>query len=105
MPAVQYAPGEIARIGKDRYEREIRATVETEENVGRVLVLDIESGGYVIDDDHLTAMRRAHSEYPGGAYYHLRIGYPALGRMGGSWGDLSRWSGGRSGQVPNRSYS
>ena len=90
MPAVQYAPGEIARIGKELYERDIRAQVETEENLGKILVLDIESGDYVIDDDHLTAMRRAHAEHPGGAYSHLRIGYPALGRMGGSWGDPRR---------------
>jgi hypothetical protein len=90
MPVTAYPPGEIVRIGKELYEREVRPKVETDENVGKILVLDIESGEYVVDDDHVTAMRRAHAQHPDGAFYHLRIGYPALGRMGGSWGDMRR---------------
>ena len=90
MPAVQYAPGEIARIGKDLYEREIRARVETEENLGKILVLDIESRDYEIGSDQDDALSRLRERHPDGVRYHVRIGYRAVDKIGGSWRSLRR---------------
>lgn len=82
----RYPRGEIARIGEEMYQRDIRAKVEAESNIGKVLVLDIESGDYEIDEDHRTASMRMQAKHPGGALYALRIGFPALEKIGGSWG-------------------
>jgi hypothetical protein len=90
MPAVDYAPGEISRIGAERYERELRAAVETEENLGKILVLDIESGDSEISVDQRTASALLRERRPEGAFYVVRIGYSAVEKIGGSWRSLRR---------------
>jgi len=80
---------EIARRAEELYEREIRAKVE-DGNIGRIIVIDVESGDYEIADDHLTASHSAHAKHPQGVFFVMRIGYPALGKVGGGWGDLAR---------------
>ena len=78
MPAVDYAPGEISRVGAERYERELRATVETEDNLGKILVLDIETGDSEIAADQRAALERLRERRPEGAFYVVRIGYSAV---------------------------
>jgi len=82
MSEPRYSAELIAQRGEALYEREIRAQVEPGQR-GRVLVLDIDTGEYEVDADHLTALRRARARHPDGAFYALRIGHPALGRIGG----------------------
>lgn len=74
-------PGEIARRGQEIYETRIRSEVEREHQ-GKYLVLDIESGDYEIDADHLAASDRAAAKHPDAPLYALRIGYRTLGRIG-----------------------
>jgi hypothetical protein len=78
----RYPAEEIARRGQALYEREIRARVEPG-NRGKILVIDIETGEYELDEDHLAALRRARARNADAELYALRIGYPALGRIGG----------------------
>ena len=73
-------PTEIVRRGKALYEQRIRAEVE-EGNRGKVLVINVETGEYEMDADHLTASTRA-AKFPGAPRYAMRIGAPALGRLG-----------------------
>lgn len=80
----QYSKEEIMRRGEERYQREIRDKVE-QGNEGKILVLDIDTGDYEIDDDHLQATRRALAKHPDAVLYSLRIGYPSLGKIGGGW--------------------
>jgi hypothetical protein len=89
MAQAQYSKEEIVRRGEEWYEREIRAKVE-EGNIGKYLVIDIDTGDYEIDEDHLTAARRAQAKRPGAVLYGMRIGYPALGKIGGGWGNVNR---------------
>ena len=84
----RYSTEEIVRRGEELYEDGIRAKVE-QGNTGKILVIDIETGDYEIDDDHLQATRRALAKHPGAPLYGMRIGYPALGKIG-SWGNLNR---------------
>lgn len=72
---------EIVRRGKALYERHIRAEVEAG-NLGKVLVINVDTGDYEMDADHLTASDRAAAKYPGAPLYAMRIGSPALGRIG-----------------------
>jgi hypothetical protein len=81
----RYTSEEVVRRGKEIYERDIRAKVEPG-NKGKILVIDIETGEYEMDEDHLTAAHRALDKHPGAVLYAMRVGYPALVRIGGSWG-------------------
>jgi hypothetical protein len=82
----RYSTEEIVRRGEERYEQEIRPRVE-EGNKGKILIIDIETGEYEIDDDQLSAAHRALAKHPGAALFGMRIGFPALGKIGGGWGD------------------
>ncbi len=82
MLGSNYTRDEIARRGKDLYEREIRSRVE-KDHFGEVVVIDVETGDYEIDPDHLTAAKRARAKHPDAALFALRVGFPALARIGG----------------------
>ncbi len=82
MPSAKYSREGVAERGEAIYEREIRLRVE-EENRGKYLVLDIQTGEYEIDEDDLTATRRLMEKCPDAVLYGLRIGYPAAYRLGG----------------------
>ena len=79
----RYSNEEIAARAEALYEQEIRARVEAG-NIGKYLVLDIDTGDYVMDDDEMIAIQRAMEKHSGGAFHILRIGYPAMGRIGAS---------------------
>ena len=91
MPALNlpYSMKEIRSRGEAIYERDIRAEVE-QNHFGDVLVVDIESGDYEIDENHLAAADRIKARRPDGVLYALRVGYPALAKIGGSWGENYR---------------
>ena len=82
MPHPNYSPNEIVERGRALYDQQIRDRVEAE-NRGRFLVINVETGEYVLDDDHLAASDRAAAKYPGAPLYAIRVGYPAVGRIGG----------------------
>ena len=46
------------------------------------LVINIDTGEFEIDADHLTASNRAAAKHPGAPLYAMRIGSPTLGRLG-----------------------
>ncbi len=71
----------FARRAEDYYNRALRAQLEPEHK-GEYLYLDVESGDYELDPDKLAAMRRASAKHPGTIFYILRVGYPAVGRIG-----------------------
>ena len=71
---------EIVQRGKALYEKQIRSQVEVG-NVGKVLIINVDTGEYEIDLDHLTASDRAAAKCPGAPLYAMRIGAPALGRL------------------------
>ena len=81
MPHPRYTAEEVARRALALYEERIRAQVE-QGNDNKVLVIDIETGEYEMDADHLTAARRALAKHPDAALFALRIGRPAMGRIG-----------------------
>ena len=77
-----YSKEEIARLGREIYERDIRSKVEHEHD-GRFLVVDITTGLYEIADDELAAFDRAEEKNPDGTFFLLRVGRRAAHRLGG----------------------
>lgn len=84
MPHPRYASDEISRIGRELYQRQIRSQVETEENIGKIVSIDIETGDYEVDDDLLKAAQRLQARHPDAALWGERIGYDAVYGVGGS---------------------
>lgn len=85
MPVARYTARETVRRGKERYEREIRPRVEADENRGKMLVINVDTGEYEMDGDDLAATRRALAKVPNAQLYGMRIGLPAAVKMGGGW--------------------
>jgi hypothetical protein len=74
---------EIDRRGQELYERSLRTRVETPDNIGNQIVINVETGAYEIDDDGLAASRRLLSQDPTAALYGLRIGFNAVYTLSG----------------------
>ncbi len=75
---------EIGRRGQEIYDSRLRALLETDENIGKIVSIDIESGDYEIADDLLVAGRRLQKRRPEAQMYGKRIGYNAVYAVGGS---------------------
>ena len=73
---------EIDRRGEDLYQS-LRPRVETPENIGREIVIDVETGDFEIDADGMAASRRLLARRPEAALYGARIGYDAVFTIGG----------------------
>ena len=85
MVKTHLSNAEISRRGHQLYEQELRRQVETEENIGKILVLDVETRHYEIDPDGIQASKRLQSRYPNTDPYNLfamRIGYDAVFAVG-----------------------
>lgn len=75
---------QIRQRGNALYEERIRAQVDTPDNLGELVSIDVETGDYEIgSDDSLDAPRRLHARHADAAIYTLRIGYNAVFALGG----------------------
>ena len=88
MAHTRYSKEEIARRGKQLYDEQIRALVETDENIGKIVSIDIETGAYHVDRDILLATDSLHQARPDAAVWSERIGYDAVYALGG--GSITR---------------
>ena len=79
---------ETARLGKEIYERDIRALVEADHH-GKVVAIDVDSGDFAIGDMVVTAAKRLREKHPDAINVSSeRVGYPTLRSFGG--GSLRR---------------
>jgi hypothetical protein len=74
----------IARRGQDLYNRSIRSQVETRDNLGKIIAIDITTGNYEIDDNLLAATDRLQSQFPDAIIWAERIGFNAVYAVGGT---------------------
>lgn len=83
MEATKMSIEEVARRGEALYAQDIRAKVENEENIGKVLVIDVETGEYTIDDTGIDGSRLLHAKRPDAPLFGIRIGYRTMETFGG----------------------
>ncbi len=55
MQAILLSSEEVAKRAYRIYESEIRQEVETEENIGKMVIINIETGDYEVDETGLHA--------------------------------------------------
>lgn len=83
MPNSRYTKEETVRLGREIYERRIRAEVESEHD-GEFVVVDITTGSYEVDESDVAASDRALSKNPDAMLYFLRVGRTAAYRKLGA---------------------
>lgn len=84
MSAVAENTKSISELGREIYERDLAGRLETEENIGKALVIDVDSGDYEIADDKLQASDRLQKRRRPGRFCYMLVGYDAGGTMGGA---------------------
>src|SRR5438094_10610632 len=75
---------EIARRGEELYAHRIRPLVDTADNHGKIIVIDVETGEYEIAENGLDASHRLLARRPDAPLLGLRIGLDAVEGFGGS---------------------
>ena len=84
MPYPGFSSEEIARRGKELYEKSIRIQVETVENIGKVISINVETGDYEIGNDPVVTSRRLQAKQADAAIWTERIGFNAVYAVGGT---------------------
>jgi hypothetical protein len=74
----------ISRIGHEIYETQLRAKVETDENIGKLISIDIKTGDYENGDKLVTTIERLQVRHPDAEIWSERIGYDAVYAIGGT---------------------
>lgn len=77
----RYSKEEFARRGNELYQTRIRSQVEAG-NHGKVVAIDIDSGAFAVGDDTLQASETLLSQHPQAQIWCVRVGYPAVHRLG-----------------------
>ena len=65
------------------YNSAIRRQVETAENIGKFVVIDLESGSYAVDPLGFDAARSLRTTNPKATLFAIKIGYNASASLGG----------------------
>jgi hypothetical protein len=90
MQAILLSREEVARRAKQMYEGGIRQKVETEENIGKMVIIDIETGDYEVDKTGLQASRNLSKKHPNARLFGIRIGYNVAVSFGGGMERVSK---------------
>ncbi len=80
---VRMSGAEVAERGKALYAQSIRARVEVKENIGKMVIIDVETGDYEVDEIGLAASRHLQAKRPEAELYGIRIGYKSAEVLGG----------------------
>ena len=81
MPARRTAE-EAGILGDEIYERDIRRQVEDAYH-GKIVAIDVDSGGYAIGDTVSAASKRLRKRLPDADVWSVRVGYRTLRNFGG----------------------
>ncbi len=83
MQTILLSHEEVARRAKQLYENSIRQNVELEGNIGKMVIIDIETGEYEVDKTGLQAARHLSEKNPNARLFGIRIGYNVAASFGG----------------------
>ncbi len=81
VQALRYSKEEFAQRGNAMYESQVRPQVE-EDNHGKIVAIDIETGAFELAKDTMTASDRLLERYPEAQIWCVRIGHKGVHRFG-----------------------
>ena len=79
----QLTVDEVAARSKALYETSIRSQVETEENIGKMVVIEPLSGDFAVDAKGIESSFYLQDRHPGARLFGIRIGYNVAASLGG----------------------
>ena len=82
MAQPKLGPEERAAFAETLYREKIRPTL-TDADVGKFVIIDINSGEYEIDENDIAADNRLRARLPRASGYIMRVGYSAAYFFGG----------------------
>lgn len=83
MQTILLSREEVACRAKAIYANTLRTSVETEANIGKMIIIDIETSDYEIADDGLQAADIITARHPDARLFGIRIGYNVAASLGG----------------------
>ncbi len=83
MQAILLSSEDVAKRAYQIYEGGIRQTVETENNIGKMIIINIETGDYEVDETGLQAAQSLQAKSPYARLFGIRIGYNVAASFGG----------------------
>jgi hypothetical protein len=89
IDAIFWSVQEIAAKASNMYTDGIQQQVETPDNLGKMLTIDVETGEYFIDESGVEGMMFLKAKRPTARLFTLRIGYSAAFGFGGLDGKLN----------------
>jgi hypothetical protein len=89
VDAIFWSVEEIADKARNMYADGIQQQVETPDNIGKMLTIDVETGEYFIDESGVEGMMFLKAKRHLARLFTIRIGYSAAFGFGGLDGKLS----------------
>jgi hypothetical protein len=83
VPSTKHTLDELATLGRDIFDRQVRPTLRPEDD-GKFVAVDVETGDYEIDADDYAAVSRLRTRKPAADVWLMRAGYPTTCRIGES---------------------
>ncbi len=75
---------DVGERGEDLYAHRLRPLVETPENIGKIISIDVDTGDYAIAEDLIAAGDLVRARHPEARMYAARIGFNAVYALGGT---------------------
>ncbi|WP_445637194.1 ATP-binding protein [Nostoc sp. DSM 114161] len=83
MQGILLSREEVAQRGREIYEKSIRQEVEIQENIGNMVIIDIETGEYAVDKTGIESARYLRNKHPFARLFGIRIGYKVAASFSG----------------------
>jgi hypothetical protein len=83
MQAILLSSEEVAKLAYQMYESKIRREVEMEVNTGKMVIIDIETGEYEVDEAGIKAAHNFYAKNPCARLFGICIGYNVAASLGG----------------------
>jgi hypothetical protein len=82
--AIFWTVEEVAARAKKLYADKIRSIVEHEENIGKMVVIDAETGEYAVDKSGIHSAIALKAKNPNARLFTIRVGYDVAVAFGGN---------------------
>jgi hypothetical protein len=83
MQTILLSSEEVARQAMQLYEDGIRDVVEIESNIGKMVIIDVETEEYGVDLNGIESARYLRQQNPTARLFGIRIGYNVAASFGG----------------------
>jgi len=83
METILLSREEVARRAEQLYEQGIREQVETPANIGKMVIIDVETGDFGVDELGFEAADALKAKNASARLFGIRVGYNVAASLGG----------------------